>query len=249
MMPSKGNASWNLESFLDSLIYELDKAQDRLSVKGLNRKLTYTVKDISLDLQIFPEFDGDMVRFTTAKPGEAGASRVSFQLGSIRDSQIQEVTKRPMTRDDISLEEINISEPEKQELKKLGIQSVDDFKRTFEDRKVDMSKITKDKVDYKGLANLINQARRKQLAPEISKVSVAKSADDVILTLEGNNLAIASSLDQFPIAALNNQTAEVISATTESLQLRISQEHLNSSSNQLQIALDPYAIITMNLKP
>jgi hypothetical protein len=248
-MPSKGNTSWNLESFLDSLIYELDKAQDRLSVKGLNRKLTYTVKDISLDLQIFPEFDGDMVKFTTAKPGEAGASRVSFQLGSIRDSQIQEVTKRPLTRDDISLEEINISEPEKQELKKLGIQSVDDLKRTVEEKKVDIAKVTKDRVDYKGLANLINQARRKQLAPEISKVSVAKSADDVILTLEGNNLAIAASLDQFPIAALNNQTAEVIAASNDSLKLRVTPDQLNAASNQLKIALDPYAIITMNLQP
>ena len=56
-MVSKHNRPWNLESFLNSLIFELDKAQDTLSVKGLNRKLTYTVKDVALDLQIFPEYD------------------------------------------------------------------------------------------------------------------------------------------------------------------------------------------------
>ncbi|MGI9284452.1 MAG: hypothetical protein ACR2P1_03635, partial [Pseudomonadales bacterium] len=85
-MAAKDNKSWNMESFLDSLIFELDKAQDTLSVKGLNRKLTYMVQDMNLQLQLFPEFDGETVRFTTAKPGETGASKVSFQLGSIRDT-------------------------------------------------------------------------------------------------------------------------------------------------------------------
>jgi hypothetical protein len=248
-MPSKGNASWNLESFLDSLIFELDKAQDTLSVKGLNRKLTYTVKDISLDLQIFPEFDGDTVRFTTAKPGEAGASKVSFQLGSIRDSQIREVTRRPMSRDDVSIEEVNMPEPQRKELKRLGIQSTEDLRRTIEEKNVDLEKVSdKVKVDYKGLANLLNQTHRKQVPPNVVKVSVAKSADNTILTLEGDNLAIASSLDQFPIAVLNNQTVEVLTADKTCLRLRVPSNHLQHSSNQLQIALDPYAIVKMNLQ-
>jgi hypothetical protein len=248
-MPSKGNASWNLESFLDSLIFELDKAQDTLSVKGLNRKLTYTVKDISLDLQIFPEFDGDTVRFTTAKPGEAGASKVSFQLGSIRDSQIREVTRRPMSRDDVSIEEVNMPEPQRKELKRLGIQSTEDLRRTIEEKNVDLEKVSdKVKVDYKGLANLLNQTHRKQVPPNVAKVSVSKSADHTILTLEGDNLAIASSLDQFPIAVLNNQTVEVLTADKTCLRLRVPSHHLQHSSNQLQIALDPYAIVKMNLQ-
>jgi hypothetical protein len=248
-MPSKGNASWNLESFLDSLIFELDKAQDTLSVKGLNRKLTYTVKDISLDLQIFPEFDGDTVRFTTAKPGESGASKVSFQLGSIRDSQIREVTRRPMSRDDVSIEEVNMPEPQRKELKRLGIQSTEDLRRTIEEKNVDLEKVSdKVKVDYKGLANLLNQTHRKQVPPNVAKVSVAKSADHTILTLEGDNLAIASSLDQFPIAVLNNQTVEVLTADKTCLRLRVPSHHLQHSSNQLQIALDPYAIVKMNLQ-
>jgi hypothetical protein len=249
-MPSKGNASWNLESFLDSLIFELDKAQDTLSVKGLNRKLTYTVKDISLDLQIFPEFDGDTVRFTTAKPGESGASKVSFQLGSIRDSQIREVTRSPMSKDDISLDDVNMPEPQRKELKRLGIQSAEDLRRTVEEKNVDLEKVNdKMKVDYKGLANLINQTHRKQLPPNVARVSVAKAQGDTILTLEGENLAIATSLNQFPIAVLNNETVEVIAANKNELRIRVSQHHLQNSSNQLQIALDPYAIVTMNLQP
>jgi hypothetical protein len=46
------NRPWNLETFLDSLIYELDRAQDTLALKGVNRPLTYTVKDMALELQL-----------------------------------------------------------------------------------------------------------------------------------------------------------------------------------------------------
>ena len=42
--------TWKLESFLDSLIVELDRAQDTLSVKGVTRRLTYTVRDVAVDL-------------------------------------------------------------------------------------------------------------------------------------------------------------------------------------------------------
>ena len=80
-MPSAANQAWNLESFLDSLIVELDKAQDTLSFKGITRRLTYTVKDVGLDLQIFPQYDGRKVKFVTAQPGDAGASKISIQLG------------------------------------------------------------------------------------------------------------------------------------------------------------------------
>lgn len=248
-MVSKHNRPWNLESFLNSLIFELDKAQDTLSVKGLNRKLTYTVKDVALDLQIFPEYDGDTVRFTTAKPGETGASKVSLQLGSIRDHQIREVTKEPLTQDDISIEETDLPEPARKELKKLGITSAEDLRRTVEERKVDLGQVTEQKIDYKNLADMINQSRRRKQAPRVSKVSVAKSVPGkAILTLEGDNLAIASSFDNFPMAVINEENVKVISANSNELQIQVNEEQIKGVSKQLKVALDPYAIVTMNLK-
>ncbi|MBD2458332.1 hypothetical protein H6G80_30230 [Nostoc sp. FACHB-87] len=248
MATNSNNRSWNLETFLDSLIYELDKAQDTLSVKGMNRKLTYTVKDVSLDLQIFPEFDGETVRFITAQPGETGASKVTFQLGSIRDHQIQEVARKPLTRNDISLEEVPLPEPEKKELKKLGIRSAEDLRRTIEEQNVDIEKVTDNKVDYQGLANLINQSSRKKLAPTVSKASLSQAQGKTIITLEGENLAIAQSLDQFPVAAINNEQVEVISANPKELKIQVNNTHLQDKESQLKIALDPYAIVTMNLQ-
>lgn len=247
-MTSKGNQSWNLESFLDSLIYELDQAQDKLSVKGLNRKLTYTVKDMAIELQIFPDFDGETVRFVTAKPGETGASKISLQLGSIRDHQIREVTKEPLTRGELALEETDIPEPERKELKKLGIKSVEDLHRTVEGRDLDLEQVTQKKVNYQQLAEQINQARRRQLPPKVSKASVSKGQGHTILTLQGDNLAIAHSLDQFPVAALNDEAVKVISANKKELKIQLEDRQLSNSSKQLKIALDPYAIVTMNLQ-
>lgn len=245
---AKNNRSWNLETFLDSLIFELDKAQDTLSVKGLNRKLTYTVKDVSLDLQIFPEFDGDTVRFITAQPGETGASKVTFQLGSIRDHQIQEVARRPLTRNDVSLEEVDLPELEKKELKKLGIRSAEDLQRTIEEQNVDIDKVTDSKINYQGLAGLLNQARRKKMAPTVSNASISKAQGKAVLTLQGDNLAIAQSLDQFPVAAINDQPVEILSANEKELKIQVNTDQLQDVSNQLKVALDPYAIVTMNLE-
>lgn len=247
-MASSNNRPWNLETFLDSLIFELDKAQDTLAVKGMNRKLTYTVKDMSLDLQIFPEFDGDTVRFITAQPGETGASKVTFQLGSIRDHQIQEVARRPPARNDVAIEDVPLPEPAKKKLEKLGIRSAADLK-TMEQQNVDIKKVTDNAVDdYQGLAGLLNQGRRKQMPPTVSQASLSQAEGKTILTLQGDNLAIAQSLDQFPVAAINNQPVEILSASDKELKIQINAHHLQGSQNQLHVALDPYAIVSMNLQ-
>src|SRR5262245_46487187 len=95
--------NWRLETFLDSLILELDKAQDTLAIKGVTRRLTYTVKDLSVDLYVFPDYEDGKLRFNVARPGENGASRISFQLGSITDRQIRESANEPTTADDVPI--------------------------------------------------------------------------------------------------------------------------------------------------
>lgn len=248
-MVNKANQSWNLQAFLDSLIFELDKAQDMLSVKGLNRKLTYMVKDMNLELQLFPEFDGDTVRFTTAKPGDTGAAKISFQLGSIRDTQIHEVTRPPLTHDDIPLEDIGIPEPQQKELQKLGIQSAEDLQRTVKDRGVDLKKITNQEFDYGNLADAINKSRRSQYPPKVSQAKVSQAQGKTVLTLEGENLAMAQSLTDFPAAVLNDRPIQVLAASPNQLQLQIDPAALQGESHNLQVALDPYAVFTMNLQP
>jgi hypothetical protein len=277
MVPS-ANQAWNLESFLDSLIVELDKAQDTLSFKGITRRLTYTVKDVGLDLQIFPQYDGRKVRFVTAQPGDAGASKISIQLGSISDRQIKETTKEPPSKDDVSLDDVEgIDTDTKESLRRVGITSAGDLER-IENRNVDVEKVVREKVsdedgakpavDYANLARLIKKARRtRQLAPRVFSVDLEQEDGGRVLSLHGDNLVLsrdtaaegpaaafaqAAAIDterQFPAALLDGEPVRVLAASHHNVRLAIPGDKLDTAPAVLRVALDPYAVITMEIKP
>jgi len=241
------NRSWNMEEFLDSLVLELDKYVDTLSYKGINRKLTYTVKDLALELKLFPEFDGNVVRFMTAKPGDTGASTISIQLGSIRDTQIREIARQPLTKDDISLEAIDLPEEDRKELNRLGIRSAEDLRRAVIDRNVDLEGVTKKKVSYQKLAQAIQQGKRRLTPPQVSRISIAREPGRAVLSVQGNNLSLSQSLSQYPLALINDQPCQVLEANDQELKLQVTPGILRRGSNQLAIALDPFAICTLEL--
>src|SRR5882672_6598183 len=127
-MATEGNRAWKLQSFLDSLVVELDRAQDTLALKAVNRPLTYTVKDVALDLQIFPAYDGEAVRFTTAAAGQTGASKITVTLGSITDRMIRESAPAPPTGDDVLLDDVKEIDPEtRRTLSAVGVKSAKDL--------------------------------------------------------------------------------------------------------------------------
>src|SRR6266849_6139331 len=123
------NTAWQLEDFVDSLVVELDKTRETLAVKAINKPLSYTVKEMTLDLNIFPSYDGDQVKFITAQAGQQGASKVTIQLGSITDQQVRATTKTPGAKNDINIDDINIDKAAKKRLRKLGVNSVNDLKQ------------------------------------------------------------------------------------------------------------------------
>lgn len=246
--------NWNLESFLDSLIFELDKAQDTLSLKGVTRRLTYTVQDVSLDLQIFPKYQDGKIRFTTAAPGDTGASRLSIQLGSITDRQIRETTKEPIARDDIAIDGLEeLDEDVRDSLKKVGVTSARDLDK-LEKHNVDVEKVVKDKAgsdktkSYKDLANLINKAKRKRLPPSLSSVKAHSSGAKTELTLAGRHLVLAQGIGSFPMALLNDEPVVVTGASEGEMQLAVDNELLKPGINRLKVALDPYALMTVEIQ-
>jgi hypothetical protein len=240
------NQAWNLESFLDSLVLELDKAQNTLALKAVNRKLTYTVKDVALDLQIFPSYDGDNVKFTTARPGQQGASKLSVQLGSITDTLIREVTRAPEGDDDLPLEAVDIDAETKSTLKKMGIHTTKDFERV-QKRNIDVGQVAGKKLDYRGLADRINQARRRAAAPMVQSVSFSLGADEALLRVRGQNLAPMAQAHAFPQALLGEQPARVVSVEDHELCLACARTHLEAPEVDLKIALDPFAVLRMRL--
>lgn len=239
---------WDLEAFINALVVELDKAQDTLALKGVTRPLSYTVRDVSLELHANPTFDGRRLQWNTARPGDAAASKISISLGSISDRQIRETTKTPVTRDDVSIDALDeIDEDTRATLRRIGVTTGKDLER-LETRNIDLEKASAKKVNYSRLANLINQARRRQLAPRVSRVSVSKSGEAVTLSIEGDNLALVPVHGPFPLAAVNGQRAEVVGASKGQVHIALGPAQLRPGPNRLHVALDPYSVLSMNLE-
>lgn len=250
------NVAWNLESFLNSLIYELDRANQALTIKQDNVKLTYTVQDLSVTLQVFPQYDGDTVRFLTAQPGDVGASTMTFQLGSIRDTQIREIARRPPARGDTSIDAVELPEEERKTLKQLGINTAEDLRRTVEDRGVDLEQVTNRKVSYRNLAEIINRTRRQRVqTPLVRGVSLSMPADgrdEATLSVQGENLQVEPRGDEeergvFPFALLDGEPLPVVSASAGAVHLAVPRDRAQQLSGSLTLALDPYAVLTMRL--
>ena len=134
------NATWQLEDFVDSLVVELDKTRETLAVKAINKPLSYTVKEVALDLNTFPSYDGDRVSFVTAQPGQEGASKVSIQLNSITDQQVRATTKVPEAGA-TPIEETDLDKATRTKLRRLGVSSVDDLKN-IERKNVDLRQVS-----------------------------------------------------------------------------------------------------------
>jgi hypothetical protein len=238
------NKQWNLESFIDSLVIELDKAREILAVKAINRPLTYTVKDVGLDLNLFPTYDGDEVRFVTAQPGQTGASKLSIQLGSITDQQIRQTTKDPITRDNISIEAIDIDPEVKKSLRSIGVSSVKDLEK-IEKRNVDLNKVSNKKLNYKNLADIINKSKRGNLPPTVSKVSLSLSEGKPVLVVDGKNLHVDDNFP--PVAVVNDKLANILSSDPKRLTIELEQNTMQAGKNELVMTLDPYAIFKLEI--
>lgn len=253
-MAAEENRPWHLETFLDSVILDLDRAVDALSVKKDNVRMTYTVQDLSLSLQVFPMYDGDAVKFVTARPDEDGASTVKVQLGSIRDTQMREIARRPPARDEVALDQMDIPRQERRELEKLGIRSDRDLVRTVEESKLDVERLTGRKVDYSKLAEVIRRARRTGPdAPRVDDLRLERGEVPglSVLLVTGKNLGPgADACPEYPRARLGGRQVPV-RASRDGARLYVAVPHdpdRGLDDQPLTVALDRDAEITMRLR-
>lgn len=255
------NKSWDLRSFLDSMIFELDQARDTLAIKSINKPLTYTVKDLNLDLQLFPEYDGKQVKFVTAKPDQRGASRINISLGSITDRQVRETSKIPMAEsDDVTLDEVpDLDEETKESLKKIGVKSAQDVEE-LERKNVSLDTVAGVKTNVGELAEKLRklrglksqaqalsqaQSQRAEQPPQVTRIGIRRQGAQGLITLSGHHLAI---LEDYPITAtLNGRPIQVIAAHPHQLVLVAQQEDFTSGNNPLRVQLDAHAELTLNL--
>jgi hypothetical protein len=240
------NTAWQLEDFVDSLVVELDKTRETLAVKAINKPLTYTVKELALDLNIFPSYDGDQVRFITAQPGQEGASKVTIQLNSITDQQVRATTKTPTTKHDVKIDEMDVDRTTKKKLRKLGVSSVDDLKQ-IEKKDVDLKRVADSDLDYTELANQIQKSKRSQNPPRVSAVSLSHDGEHgPCLVIKGENLAIDPKFP--PVAVVNQQLAEVMSSSNNEMRIQVADAREFKGNNEVILTFDPFAVMKMNVR-
>ena len=88
-----GDSGFLVEEFIDAITTQLDRVQDTLRLKAVNRPLTYALKDLQLDLKVFIDMDREgRVRFRSAGAEDAGASVVHFGFTTITKPMIDENT-------------------------------------------------------------------------------------------------------------------------------------------------------------
>jgi hypothetical protein len=198
-----------------------------------------------LDLNIFPNYDGDRVTFITAQPGQEGASKVTIQLGSITDQQVRATSKVPAAKNDISIDEIPVDKATKKQLRKLGVNSVSDLKQ-IEQKNVDLKKVD-DSIDYSALANQISKSKRDQARPQVKGVSLSMDEDEgPYLVIKGENLAIDPTFP--PVAVVNQTLAGVMSSSPAEVKIRVSDEHAFAVNNEVILTFDPFAVVKLNVK-
>jgi hypothetical protein len=245
-MKAMDNASWRLEDFVDSLVVELDKTRETLAVKAINKPLTYTVREVALDLNIFPSYDGDQVTFVTAQPGQEGASKVTIQLGTITDQQVRATSKPPASKGEINLDRVDLDKKTKKQLRKIGVTSVDDLK-SIERKNVDIEDVAGEEIDYLSLANKIEKSRRSKNPPVVRSASLVADEDDrPVLVVRGERLAVNKRFP--PVAVIDGKLADVLSSTETELRIRVDEASALGKAAELVMMVDPFAVMRVNLR-
>lgn len=119
-----------IEDFLEAITAQLDKTQDSLRLKAVNRPLTFALKDFHIDLSVFVEMDRDgLVRLRPSGPNESGASLMKVGFTTITRPMIEENTIAMELAQSPSLEEAGLAPEESKQLERLGVRNMAQLER------------------------------------------------------------------------------------------------------------------------
>ena len=163
-----GDGSFLVEEFIDSITSQLDRVQDSLRIKAVNRPLTYALKDMSLELKVFVELDPQgKVRFRTSGPNEAGASVVQLGFTTITKPMIEENTVSLAASRSPSLEEAGLAPDERLRLERMGVRNVGQLERLQSSAGVQsVARFSDVPVDRLRSALVLNRPRVTGVRPE-----------------------------------------------------------------------------------
>lgn len=164
-MSSEG--SFLVEDFINAITTQLDRVQDALRLKAVNRPLTYALKDISLDLQVFAEVDPQgNVKFRSSGPNEAGASTIKLGFTTITRPMIEENTVSLAMTGSPQLEELGLDDVERKRLEQLGVRNAAQLQKLGRSTgNTNLSRLTQIPVDTLKKALSLGKPNITQITP------------------------------------------------------------------------------------
>lgn len=115
-------AGFLVEEFITSITTQLDRVQDALRIKAVNRPLTYALKELHLELKVFVDMDAQgQVLLRAAGPNEAGASTLAMDFTTITKPMIEENTISLAATRSTPLDSLGLKPEEQQRLERLGV--------------------------------------------------------------------------------------------------------------------------------
>ena len=202
-----------IEQFIQALTSQLDRAQSALALKAsAGMKLTFAVKDISLDLRAHIEMVDAAVRITPAGPGEAEASTLHLSLTTITRPMIEENTVQMAAEpDEPSLREVlgdDTTEEEQRRLEWAGIHTVSQL-REMQRRSGEQAITRIAQLPVERLRRALSRASQ----PFVSRVTperVAGGAEDSpLLRIRGRNLLS----EETPAVHIGGEQVRVLEAS------------------------------------
>ena len=179
-----------LEQFVQALTAQLDRAQDALAMKArTGRPLTFALKDLAVDLQVFWEVGSDgQLRIRNAGPNESGASVVKLSFTSITRQMVEENTIAfQHDEDPRGLGELSdsLDADQTRRLQMVGVRTVGQLKK--------LSGGTDPQAveAYLGIPVMnLRAALRSASRPTVTGHAVVQRADEpALLRIEGANLS------------------------------------------------------------
>lgn len=114
-----------VEEFINAITAQLDRVQDALRLKAVNRPLTYALKELSLELKVFVEMDGEgNVRMRPGGPNESGTSEVHLSFTTITKPMIEENTISLTAARSAPLDELGLTTQERRRLEHMGVRNI-----------------------------------------------------------------------------------------------------------------------------
>jgi hypothetical protein len=115
-------AGFLVEDFITSITTQLDRVQDSLRIKAVNRPLTYALKELHLELKVFVDMDAQgHVMLRAAGPNEAGASTLAMDFTTITKPMIEENTISLAATRSTPLDNLGLKPEEQRRLERLGV--------------------------------------------------------------------------------------------------------------------------------